>query len=125
MTARPSAILVVEDDTDFRELLVEHLAAAGHRVLAARDGAEALDSLADGRHAIGLVLLDLRMPVVDGFEVCRRLDRGQPRAGPPIVIMTAEHDMRDVEAARCVVGVLHKPLDLARLEALVQAHVRL
>lgn len=122
MTAHRGSILVVEDDADFRELLVEHLASAGHRVISAADGAEALDTLASP-HAIALVLLDLRMPVVDGFEVCRRLDRSGRAAGPPIVIMTAEQETRDVRASRRVVGVLHKPLDLARLEAIVGTHV--
>jgi DNA-binding response OmpR family regulator len=121
--AASQAILVVEDDADFGELLVDHLRSSGRRVLWARHGGEALREIERCDGAIGLVLLDLRMPVMDGFEVCRRIDRSDARPGLPIVIMTAEHEVRDVRAGRHVVAVLHKPLELDRLDALVDEHV--
>jgi two-component system sensor histidine kinase/response regulator len=112
------AILVVDDDDDFRELLVEHLVAAGHHVRAAADGEQALRVLDGGAAAVRLVLLDLRMPVIDGFEVCRRAAASRTLASIPIVVMTAEHETRDVASAPNVIAVLHKPLDLRRLDAL-------
>ena len=124
---RPKAarqlVLVVEDDADFGELLVDHLRSSGRRVLWARDGVEALQEIERADGAIGLVLLDLRMPVMDGFEVCRRIDRSEARPDLPVVVMTAEHEVLDVRVGRHVVAVLHKPLELERLDALVDAHV--
>jgi DNA-binding response OmpR family regulator len=116
------AILVVDDDDDFRELLVEHLRASGRRVHAARDGAEALALMLREEDAIGLVLLDLRMPVMDGFDLCRRIERWPVRA-VPVVVLTAEHETRGIAGSRSIVAVLHKPLDLRRLDAVVDAHL--
>lgn len=118
-----ATILVVDDDTDFRELLVEHLVATGHHVRAASDGAEALRTLSSDR-GIGLVLLDLRMPVMDGFELLRRASVTTALAAIPVVVITAEHETRDVASAPNVVAVLHKPLDTTRLDALAATHVR-
>jgi len=115
-------VLVVEDDVDFRELLVDHLIASGRTVRTAGNGAEALAVLADPGADVGIVLLDLRMPVMDGFELCRRLERlGRP---VPIVVMTAEHETRRIERFPWVVAVLYKPLDVVRLDALIDAAAR-
>lgn len=116
-------ILVVEDDADFRDLLVDHLTSCGRPVREAADGAEALSALTEERSDVGLVLLDLRMPVMDGFELVRRLD-GAKGARVPIVVMTAEHETRRIERHPWVVTVLFKPLDVARLDALVEACLR-
>lgn len=118
----PKVVLVVEDDPDFRELLVDHLLAAGRRVRSAANGAEALSILGRAGAEIGMVLLDLRMPVMDGVELCRRLAL-DPELAPPTVVMTAEHDTRRVERFPWVTTVLYKPLDLARLDSLIDAHI--
>lgn len=122
MRSDRQTILVVDDDDDFRELLVEYLRASGRRVRPARHGAEALAAIAQDDGAIGLVLLDLRMPVMDGFDLCRHLE-GSPHAALPIVVITAEHETRGIRGSRPIVAVLHKPLDLERLDALVDAHL--
>jgi two-component system OmpR family response regulator len=116
-------VLVVEDDLDFRDLLVEHLVASGRAVRAVGNGAEALAELEERRDEIGLVLLDLWMPVMDGVELCRRLE-AQGRPPVPIVVMTAEQDTRRIERFASVRTVLYKPLDVARLDALVDSNVR-
>lgn len=116
-------ILVVEDDPDFRELLVEHLLGSGYRVRTARDGAEALETMAREDGAIGLVLVDLRMPVMDGFELCRRIEASKRLPRIPIIVMTAEHETHDVGTSRRVIAVLQKPLELERLDALVEANL--
>jgi CheY-like chemotaxis protein len=115
-------VLVVEDDVDFRELLVDHLVACGRTVRTAGNGAEALAVLADTGVDVGILLLDLRMPVMDGFELCQRLERQGKRV--PIVVMTAEHETRRVERFPWVVAVLHKPLDVVRLDGLIDATAR-
>lgn len=79
-----SNILVVDDDPDIRLLLRYELSPLGHQVAEAGDGEEALALLA--AEAPELVLLDLMMPVLDGWEVLRRLD---PEHAPPVVVITA------------------------------------
>jgi two-component system alkaline phosphatase synthesis response regulator PhoP len=80
-----ATILVVDDDPKIRELLRLYVAREGHRVIHAGDGPEALEAAARARP--DLVLLDVMLPGLDGFEVCRRLrDDG---AEMPILLLTA------------------------------------
>jgi CheY-like chemotaxis protein len=81
------SILVVDDDADFRDALCEVLAEAGYPVQQAANGEEALKKIAD--EAPGIVLLDLKMPVLDGWGVMDRM-RKEPRwTGIPILILSA------------------------------------
>ncbi len=80
-------ILVVDDDDDFREALSEVLSEAGYPVQQAENGEVALRKCAD--EAPGVVLLDLKMPVLDGWGVMERM-RNEPRsAAVPILILSA------------------------------------
>ena len=80
-------ILVVDDDDDFRETLAEVLAEAGYPVQQAGNGEAALQKVAE--EAPGIVLLDLKMPVLDGWGVMERM-RAEPRsAAVPILILSA------------------------------------
>jgi len=80
-------ILVVDDDDDFREALSEVLSGAGYPVQQAENGEVALARAAE--EAPGIVLLDLKMPVLDGWGVMERM-RGDARsAGIPILILSA------------------------------------
>jgi CheY-like chemotaxis protein len=80
-------ILVVDDDADFREALCEVLVEAGYPVEQAGDGARALEKVAE--EVPGIILLDLKMPGIDGWGVMERL-RADPRAaGVPILILSA------------------------------------
>ncbi len=80
-------ILVVDDDDDFREALSEVLTEAGYPVQQAENGEVALAKAAD--EAPGIVLLDLKMPVLDGWGVMERM-RNEPRsAAVPILILSA------------------------------------
>jgi len=81
-------VLVVDDDPDVTEFLSNVLGGEGYDVICARSGQEALERLKDG--GIGLVLLDIAMPEMDGWEVCRRI-RGEPEYGNVcIYIVTAK-----------------------------------
>ena len=77
-------ILVVEDDFDISEMLENWLEEAGYEVTLAADGLEALDRFGRGR--FDLVLLDLMLPKLDGFDVCAWIRR---RSDVPIVMLTA------------------------------------
>jgi CheY-like chemotaxis protein len=80
-------ILVVDDDDDFREALSEVLSEAGYPVQQAPDGESALAKVAD--ELPGIVLLDLKMPVLDGWGVMERM-RGDARsAAIPILVLSA------------------------------------
>jgi CheY-like chemotaxis protein len=80
-------ILVVDDDDDFREALSEVLTGAGYPVQQAENGEVALARAAE--EAPGIVLLDLKMPVLDGWGVMERMRGDAKSAGIPILILSA------------------------------------
>lgn len=115
-----STILVVDDDADIRLLLRLELSAEGHLIFEAGDGAEALAALAAERP--DLMLLDMMMPVVDGWEVLRTVD---PATAPPIVVITALASEGDRHVAEVLdlgaIDVIPKPFDPGWLVRLVDA----
>jgi CheY-like chemotaxis protein len=80
-------ILVVDDDDDFREALCEVVSEAGYPVEQAENGEVALRRIA--AEAPGIVLLDLKMPVLDGWGVVERLRKDPATAGIPVLILSA------------------------------------
>jgi CheY-like chemotaxis protein len=80
-------ILVVDDDDDFREALCEVVSEAGYPVEQAENGEVALRRIA--AEAPGIVLLDLKMPVLDGWGVVERLRKEPATAGIPVLILSA------------------------------------
>ncbi|MDQ3450028.1 MAG: response regulator, partial [Actinomycetota bacterium] len=86
----PTRILVVEDDPTVSEVVTEYLRLAGHEVDAVADGLAAL-AMANARTP-DLVVLDLMLPGIDGFEVCRRLRARRP---VPVIMLTALGDESD------------------------------
>lgn len=85
--------LVVEDDEDILRLLVFNLQAAGFEVVSATNGYEAL-SLARARTP-AIIVLDIMLPGLDGFEVCKELKRSPKTAATPIVMLTARGEEID------------------------------
>ena len=101
-TPRPARVLVVDDDSDNRTLLGDSLTREGYLVAAAEDGPTALGRLSEGD--IDLVILDVRMPGMDGLEVCKRI-RAQPRFERiPIIFLTANQADELREAAGLEAG---------------------
>src|SRR5438874_877113 len=84
----PPRVLVVDDNPSVALLLQQMLSAEGHAVETASDGIEALGSVA--RHPPDLILLDLDMPRLDGFEVCRQIKASPATRLIPIIIITAQ-----------------------------------
>jgi two-component system cell cycle sensor histidine kinase/response regulator CckA len=78
LTAGAPTIMVVEDDAAVRELATKFLSAAGYRVLAAKDGVEALQIAEDSAQAIGALLTDVVMPKMRGTELAVRLGKLRP-----------------------------------------------
>lgn len=84
-------VLVVEDDPSLREIVALVLRSIGMEVTPVRDGAEALERFR--AESFDLVLLDLMLPTVDGFDVCQEIRRA---SSVPIVMLTARTDMADL-----------------------------
>src|SRR5215813_8516273 len=92
MTGNPS-ILVVDDEADSLSLLTGILAPEGYRVRAADSGGLALASV--DALLPELILLDIRMPDLDGFEVCRRLKADNKSQTVPVIFITAASDVEE------------------------------
>ena len=82
-----SKVLVAEDDQDVRELLVDALFDAGYDVIEAKDGGAALERAVQERP--DLVLLDIWMPVLDGFQVLGKLREDPATESVPVILLTA------------------------------------
>ncbi len=91
-------ILVVDDEEDLGRILKFALMAAGHEVLLAMDGAEGLKLAREG--GPDLILLDLMLPKIDGYKVCRMLKFDERYKSIPIVILSARTQEADKEMAR-------------------------
>ncbi|MEZ4400426.1 MAG: response regulator [Kofleriaceae bacterium] len=101
-------ILVVDDELDVVRMVVRALAARGHQVETARDGAAALAQIAQAPPA--LVILDAHLPRVDGPEVCRRLRAASATRSLPILMMSSAYvSLTDADAATDVDGYVMKP----------------
>jgi twitching motility two-component system response regulator PilH len=110
-------VLLVED-TPIRLLLAEFLAAAGHSVASACNGAEALAQMRQDRPDI--VVLDLQMPVLDGWSLLRTCRATPELADVPVVVMSARQDACSTVAGLGVRHCLSKPFDLDRLAAALE-----
>ena len=110
----PSAhrLLIVEDDVEIRSTMEELLLDEGFDVVTAGNGQEALDHLRGTRHLPFAILLDLRMPVMDGRTFLSRRAAEPAWAGIPVIVLTADHASCRVVGAS---SVLIKPFPLDRL----------
>jgi putative two-component system response regulator len=118
-------ILVADDQVANRELLDEFLSAQGFTVITAADGASALETLA--HHPIDLVLLDVMMPKLNGFEVCERIKNSGETDLIPVVLITALSD-KDDRLKGISVGAddfLTRPVDLSELLARARSLLKL
>jgi CheY-like chemotaxis protein/two-component sensor histidine kinase len=115
----PRRILVVDDNGDAAETLAEALQALGHEVRIAYDGPSALELVPSFAPQVGL--LDIGLPVMDGYELARRIRALDGFAAVPLIAVTGYGQARDREAARAAGfdELLVKPVPLARLVALV------
>jgi len=112
---RGATILVAEDDEDLRGVLTASLTRNGHRVIPARDGAEALAAIE--RDQVDLLVLDLVMPNIDGFEVLARLKELRKDVTIPVVVVTGtDRSTTELQALRLGANVyLTKPIEAAAL----------
>jgi two-component system chemotaxis response regulator CheY len=108
-------VLIVEDDNSIREMVALALQDAGYDVVDARDGEVAFELL-KGAPA-DILLVDLRMPLMDGFEFMRRYHAGGGRA--PIIVLSASRDVDLTRHSVSAAAIVEKPFDLNDLIATV------
>jgi len=114
----PLSLLIVEDNKTNRILMHDTLTAFGHTVTLAADGNEAIEHVASG--PFNLILMDLRMPGMDGIETTRRihtLEKDAGRARTPVIVVTADTDVQTRDACMMagIDAVLTKPAPLDKL----------
>jgi CheY-like chemotaxis protein len=111
-------VLIVDDDHDIREAMSETLEMEGHRTHCAANGREALEALRREEGArTCVILLDLMMPVMNGWEFREEQRRDERLAAIPVVVITADAEAREKAARLEASGVLRKPIrgeDLVR-----------
>ena len=124
-TQPKSSIMVVDDQPANLKLLEDLLTSEGHAVRSFPRGRLALDAVA--RSTPDLILLDINMPEMDGFEVCRRLKAHAGLAGVPVLFLSALNETRDkVSAFQCGgVDYITKPFQLEEVRARVETHLEL
>ena len=115
-----TTVLVVDDDADLREVIAHAIQADDVRVVEAAHGGEALDYvLACG--APDLILLDMNMPVMNGWELAAELT-ARGLSSTPIIVLTAAHDAQKSAREVGAAGFLGKPFELRALRSAVERH---
>ncbi|WP_319529893.1 response regulator [uncultured Cohaesibacter sp.] len=116
-------VLIVDDDDDLREILGLFADYEGYEVVLAADGKQALEALSND--APDLMLLDLVMPGMSGFDVLLRQKELYPHLDLPVVVVTAREETKDhVEALQCgAVDYIEKPVNFTILGARMFAHI--
>ncbi len=116
-------ILLVDDEPDVVLMVRGRLTSWGYDVIVAANGQEAMDAVS--RRLPDLILLDLKMPILDGKEVCRRLKANPQFLRIPVVLATsssgaiAEEEMRSLQADDCII----KPFESTELQAKIKKRI--
>lgn len=124
MSDRPTRVLVVDDDLATRLLACEALAAEGFEAIEAEDGRDGMEQYQ--RYSPEAVLLDVNMPHLDGYEVCRRIRKLPGGVATSVMVMTATDDVEAVQLAFAAgaTDFLTKPLNLPLLAHRVRYMLR-
>lgn len=122
---KPGAILIVDDTPTNLEILVDFFSEQGFDVFVAMDGQSALEQIPHARP--DLILLDVMMPGIDGFETCRRLKANEETADIPVIFMTALTETVDKVRgfSAGAVDYVTKPIQHEEVLARVTTHIRL
>lgn len=111
-------VLLVEDDSGIREMLVDCLTDAGYHTVEAANGLAALELLRGGLDP-RLILLDLVMPLMNGQEFLSAWRASAPADTPPVIVLTADQREHEHAAQLGVAAVITKPMELENLLAMV------
>lgn len=121
MGAKELMVLVVDDTDDVRQLIRMCLEMKGCRVLEARDGQEGVDVATKRCSELNLILMDLRMPVLDGYEATRRIRARAETCNLPVVAISAhcDGDWREQALVAGAVECIKKPVDFLLLDGIL------
>lgn len=121
--ATPGTVLVVDDEEDARKLLAHLLERRGYRAILADGGPSAIEALRTA--AVDVILLDVMMPAMDGFAVCRELRKSEATRSIPVILLTALDDV-ETRSKGMNLGVgdfLTKPVNKEELFARVATQI--
>jgi len=123
VTERRKKILIVDDESIMVSVLKRHVSNAGYEFVAATSGQEALEKIQ--QEVPDLVLLDLMMPDMNGFETCRRIRAEEKTKSLPVLIITALRSESDSSAAAACGAneLIVKPVDGAHLAKRLRYHL--
>jgi DNA-binding response OmpR family regulator len=121
--AGKATVLVADDDSNVTELLSMALTKEGHKPVVAHDGEEALLQAASKKP--DLILLDVMMPRLDGWQVLEKLRANPQTRATPVLMLTALTEIKNVDQAMSLgaTGYVPKPLDLARTLLKIKRHL--
>jgi len=118
-------ILVIEDNTANMKLVNDILTANGYEVLQATEGLTGLDVMKSHANEISLILLDLKLPDINGIEVIKKAKADVKTKNLPIIVISAhamEADIKSSKEAGCV-DYLTKPLNISKFLAKVKSYI--
>jgi CheY-like chemotaxis protein len=107
------SILIVDDDADVREMLSQFFSIEGYTVATAQNGRDALDKLHSRQ--VDLILLDLMMPVMDGWQFRMEQQRDTQLADIPVVVLSAVYNARERAGLLGAVDYMQKPVEFDKL----------
>lgn len=113
----PKDVLVVEDEAYLCDLVADVLESEGHEARTASNGLEALERVRERKPQ--LILLDLMMPVMDGWEFIRSLRLNPDWDDIPVVVVTAVYDIKRTQQETGAVAVVTKPFDIDQISEVV------
>lgn len=116
MTTAPLSILTVDDSASMRALLLNSLVQRGHKVVQAEDGVEALELLDRSDDLIDIVVTDINMPRMDGFQLIERLREQIRFQDIPIIVLSTENSEPKAARAAGATGWVVKPFVPDQLE---------
>ena len=123
-SASPATVLIVDDERDNVDVLEQELADAGYRTLSAPSGEAAIETARAAQP--DLILLDVMMGGIDGYETCRRLKAGAASAVPVIFLTALSDSFQKVRGFGAgAVDYVTKPFDLEELLARIKTHIAL
>ncbi len=115
-------ILLIEDDVDIRETMFDVLKDEGFAVQTANNGQEALDFLRSAKQLPALILLDIMMPVMDGYQFREHQVKDPVFANIPTAMISADGQLQQKASRIGLTEFLKKPVDIEQLFALAHRH---
>jgi CheY-like chemotaxis protein len=115
-------VLIVEDDPDMRESMESVLTYAGHSITAVADGVEALTWLTGDQPPPCVMVLDLMMPGMNGFELRSRMRADPALSTIPVLVLTGAGTLADRKGTELDAEILRKPIDLRDLLVAIHRH---